>query len=872
VGDETPYWHRPLAQTWDDLASSPAGLSTNEAAARIERWGENAPRTQKARAWWIQLLSRFSNPLVLILLAASAVSIATGDRTSSSIVIAIVLMSVVLDFVQEHRAGRAVERLKQSVVVRATVLRDEKEVELPATSIVPGDVVRLSAGDLIPADGLVLESRDFFVNQAMLTGESYPVEKSGKALPDEGPVKFDLAGAMNAVFMGTSVISGSATALIVRTGDKTAFGGIAGSLAAPPPATAFTKGARQFGMMILKLTVLLVLFVVLVNAIFHRPLLESFLFAVALAVGLTPELLPMIVTVTLSRGAIRMAKKKVIVKRLSAIQDLGSMDVLLTDKTGTLTEAKIRMKRHVGVQGEDDAHVLELAYVNSFFESGLRSPLDRAILDDGSIDASGWKKIDEVPFDFERRRVSVLVERDGARTLIVKGAPEEIMRLSKAYPEKEAHEVLERFGCEGYRVIAVASRLVANDTSAVTAGDERELTLAGFVAFLDPPKESAKRALERLLASGVAVKVVSGDSEHVTCFVAQELGLSIDRVLLGEEVDRLDDRALEVRAEQASIFCRTTPVQKQRVLHALQRRGHTVGFLGDGINDAPSLHGADVGISVDGAVDVAKEAADLILLESDLGVLHEGVLEGRRTFANVMKYIMMGTSSNFGNMFSMAGATLALPFLPMLPVQIVLNNLLYDISELPIPMDDVDPETVAAPRRWDMGFIRNFMLVLGPLSSIFDVLTFVILLRMFDADEALFHTGWFIESLATQVLVIFIIRTRRSPLESRPARALVLTSLLVVSIAILIPFTPAGAYLGFVAPPPRFLLLLCGLTIVYLVAAEVAKRWFYRRFGAAHAPGESDRPVSDRRRRSAKRVRGSACLSAPTRRGRRDPE
>jgi Mg2+-importing ATPase len=836
------FWQVPISALQEQLKSDAEGLSSAEAAARLARYGPNLIHAERKRALLLQFLAKFRNPLVIILLAASAISAFTGDATSFFIIGAIVLMSVTLDFVQEHRAGQAAERLRQSVAVRVRVLRDGKPCDIPMAELAPGDVVLLSAGDLVPGDGRVLEAKDFFVNQALLTGEPYPVEKS----PGELSETTDMAAAGNGVFLGTSVISGTARALVCRTGQNTALGEIADSLIAKAPPTSFEQGTQHFGLLIMRMTVLLVLFVLLVNAFFHRPWLESFLFAMALAVGLTPELLPMVVSVTLSRGALRMAANKVIVKRLASIHNLGSMDVFCTDKTGTLTEARIHLERHLDPLGRDSRRVLELAYLNSFFETGLKSPLDDAILEHSEIDTSGWRKIDEVQFDFERRRVSVLLDNGTTRLLVVKGAPEDILRLSTQYEGEggtglrpldqvslaTARKQFEDLGNDGFRVLAIAWREVKAGCSHAVVGDETELIFAGFAAFLDPPKESAKAALAGLAADRVSVKIITGDNELVTQHVFTQLGLPVTGVLTGSEIQQMDDPALAARAEEVNLFCRVTPVQKNRIILALKRRGHVVGYLGDGINDAPSLHSADVGISVDSAVDVAKAAADMILLEQDLGVLHAGVLEGRRTFGNIMKYIMMGTSSNFGNMFSMAGASLFLPFLPMLPVQILLNNLLYDVSELPIPLDRVDDDYLSHPRHWDMKFIRNFMLVIGPVSSVFDFLTFYIMLAVFHAGEALFHTGWFIESMATQVLVIFIIRTRRNPFKSRPNPWLVACSLSVVAAAVLLPFSSAGVYLGFVAPPVFFFLILTALLLAYLLAVELMKRWFFRRFAA----------------------------------------
>lgn len=824
----------------DALTGAPdgaaGGLSEAEARARRRAFGPNVMRPRGERPLFVQFIMHLRNPLVLVLLAASAIAGVLGDMKSFVVISGIVLMSVTLDFFQEYRAGRAVDRLRRSVALRAMVLRSGKQREIPVSDIVAGDVVVLAAGDLVPADGRLLEARDLFVNQSLLTGESFPVEKrAGDALPDA-----DLAAATNSLFMGTSVISGSGRLFVVRTGAATALGQIADSLARRPPATAFERGTQAFGTMILRLTLILVLAVLLINAALHRPLFESLLFAIALAVGLTPELLPMVLSVTLSRGAMRLARCRVIVKRLSAVQELGGIDVLCTDKTGTLTEGRIRLERHLDALGRDSERVLELAYLNSHFESGIRSPLDDAILAHTHIDVSPWRKIDEVPFDFERRRVSVLLDRAGERRLIVKGSLEDVLGLCASYEDAEsrlpldstAHsriaEQFERLSREGFRVLGIAWRKAAEHQDHAVVTDESELVFSGFAAFLDPPKPSAETALAALAADGVDVKIVTGDHELVARHICAQLGLNVTGVLGGAEIHGMDDAALRARAEGINLFCRVTPPQKTRILDALRARGHVVGFLGDGINDAPALHAANVGISVDSAVDVAKEAADLVLLRHDLNVLHEGVREGRRTFGNVTKYIMMGTSSNFGNMFSMAGGTLFLPFLPMLPIQILLNNFLYDLSEIAIPLDEVDDDTLARPRVWDMDFIRNFMLTLGPVSSLFDFVTFYIMLTVFEAGEALFHTGWFIESIATQVLVIFVIRTRCNPFASRPNVWLVVMSLTVVAAAVLLPWLPFAGHLGFVPPPLPFFAVLIVIVAAYLTCVYAAKQWFYR--------------------------------------------
>src|ERR1700731_3013749 len=766
-GPERKFWQIALADLERQPGAGRTGISSAEAAARRLRYGPNTLEERRRLSLPLKFLSRFRNPLVIILLAAAVISALTGDLTSFIIISTIVLMSAVLDTVQEFRAEQAAESLKVSVALKEQVLRDGQEVTVLGQDLVPGEVVVLAAGDLVPADGRLLGARDFFVNEALLTGESYPAEKHAQ---DEGVETPEVASAANAAFMGSSVMNGSAKLLVCATGLTTQLGQISSSLRRAPPPSAMGRGTHQFGMLIVRFTTVLVLFVLLVNLLFHRPWLESFLFAVALAVGLTPELLPMIVSVTLARGAIRMARAHVIVKRLGAIHDLGSMDVLCTDKTGTLTEAKISLARRVALSGADSERVLDLAWLNSHFQAGLRNPLDTAIVESGPPRGAGWAKIDEVPFDFQRRRVSVLVEHEGRRLLVTKGAPEDVIKLASRYEEPgkpgllplddaartRAAKVFEGHSADGFRALGVAWREFEPDRTGATVADERDLVFAGFVVFFDPPKASAGAAIAALGAKGVGVKALSGDNERVTQHVCAELGIPITGVLTGTRIEALSDEALAARLEETNLFCRVTPAQKNRIVLGLRHRGHVVGYLGDGINDAPSLHTSDVGISVDSAVDVAKDAADIILLRQDLGVLERGVTEGRRAFGNIMKYLLMGTSSNFGNMFSMAAAAAFLPFLPMLPTQILLNNLLYAVSEMPIPLDEVDSEITEKPEHWDMRFIRNFMLVLGPVSSVFDFLTFGLLLLVFHAGEALLHTGWCFASLATRAMVIFV--------------------------------------------------------------------------------------------------------------------
>ena len=840
--DAEEIWQEPVDRILARLMTSAVGLDAAEAQLRLKTFGPNDAATVKQSPRWLQFLSRFRNPLVIILLVASGLSAASGDVASFLIVVMIVLISMTIDFVQEVRAQNAVEALRRSVAVHATVRRSGTCLPVPTDCLVPGDIVELIAGDLVPADSRLLESRDLFINQALLTGEAYPVEKQCSDAPSGAK---NPAGASNAVFAGTSVISGTATIVICRTGGKTALGHLAASLGEKPPATAFEVGIRRFGLLIMRLTILMVLFVLVVNISFHRPVLESLMFALALAVGLTPELLPMIVTVTLARSALELSKRKVIVKRLSAIHDLGAMNMLCTDKTGTLTEAKIKLARTIDGRGAESASVYAYAYVNSRFETGMKSPLDEAILAASRFDMTGWKKIDEVPFDFERRRVSVLVQHGAERRLIVKGAPEELLRLSGRYeaadgtvlpldPETRRcfEATLDDLGAQGFRALGIGSHVVDVVHETAVVSDESDLVFSGFAVFLDPPKTSAGATIRAMTAAGVAVKVLTGDNERVTRHVFEEIGVPVIGVLTGDQLMHLSDEALIGQLSQVNLFCRVNPQQKLRILLALKRLGHVVGFMGDGINDAPALHAADVGISVAESADVARAAADLILLEQDLSVVREAVVCGRSTVQNVSKYVLMGSSSNFGNMFSMAGAALFLPFLPMLPIQILLNNLLYDVSEIAIPFDRVDEEAIAGPVKWDVKFIERFMLVFGPVSSVFDFLTFYVLLYLFGAGEALFQTGWFIESITTQVLVVFAIRTRRPFFRSTPHMLLIVMALGVITIAISLPFSPIGRSFGFVAPPQLFFFFVISATLAYLAIVDIAKHAFYRLIAA----------------------------------------
>ncbi len=816
------------------------GLTSKEAQERFAQYGPNEPAPIKRGAALVELLFLFLNPLVLILLVATGISYILGDPADASIILLIVLFSVAINFVQTYRSRQAIRKLREQVTPTATVQRDGQWHEIKRTEIVPGDLVRLSAGDLIPADGRLVEARDLFVQQAALTGESLPVEKSAGLNSGE---KEGTPEAHASVFLGTSVVSGSATARVTATGIKTFFGAIAVKLSERPEETEFERSMKHFGFLILRAVFFLVLFILVVRVAMHKNAFESFVFAVALAVGLTPEFLPMITSVTLASGASRMARQGVVVKHLSAIQNFGTIDVFCSDKTGTLTTGEMKLGLHVDPIGTPSGRTFALAYLNSMFETGIRSPLDAAVIllpkPPGTDD---FMKCDEIPFDFERRRVSIAVEgknRPGSDCLLItKGAPEGIVELSNSIEIDGKVAALDRASrdrcmkvfhdlcAQGFRVLAVAYRNVAQHTG-FKVTDESSMTLAGFLAFADPPSLDAARSVAAMRRDGVTVKILTGDNELVARHVCDLVGLDGTSIITGEELERITDTALTQLAETTTIFARVSPMQKLRILHALKRRGHVVGYMGDGINDAPSLHAADVGISVSTAVDVARDAADIILLRPGLQILHDGIIEGRRASANVLKYILMGTSSNFGNMFSMAAASVFLPFLPMLPTQILLNNFMYDAAQITIPSDNVDTAYIGAPHRWDMKLIRNFMILIGPISSLYDFLTFYVLLHYLHAGQAEFHTGWFVESLATQTLVLFVIRTMGNPLKSRPSLPLAVTTFAIVIAGVLLPFSPFAYVLGFTALPASYFLFLAISTVTYLLLVEIAKRLLF---------------------------------------------
>ncbi|MDD5761207.1 MAG: magnesium-translocating P-type ATPase [bacterium] len=834
-----------------ELGSQTGGLSEAEADSRLKQVGTNEIAREKRQSALMRLLSNIKNPLVLLLLALGVLSYLTGDLRAMVVIFVMVVLGVVLRFYQEMRADNAAEKLKAMVSNTATLVRDGKEEEVPLKMLVPGDIIRLAAGDMVPADVRVLSAKDLFLNQAALTGEALPVEKKAAPAPADVQNPLDLP---NLCFLGSNVESGSATAVVIHTGDRTYLGSLAASIVGQRELTSFDKGVNKFTWLMICFIAVMVPAVFLINGLSKHNWLEAFLFAMAVAVGLTPEMLPMIVTVNLSKGALAMARKKVIVKRLNAIQNFGAMDVLCTDKTGTLTQGKIVLEKHLDVNGDPSVEVLHYGYLNSYHHTGLKSLLDEAILNHEELEErlkakEKYRKIDEIPFDFVRRRMSVVVEDEtGLNTLICKGAVDEVMRLCTRVnlrgeviavePEHDAkrRQIADDLNGQGFRVIALAYKEMpgSSDDPVYSVKDESDLILLGFLAFLDPPKDTAAEALKRLHGLNVDVKVLTGDNEIITAYICREVGMPVEHLLLGSRIEAMSETELAEAASATSVFARLAPAHKERVIRALQGKGHVVGFMGDGINDAPALKAADVGISVDSAVDIAKESSDIILLENSLLVLEQGVLEGRRVFGNIIKYIKMAASSNFGNMFSVVGASAFLPFLPMLPIQVLTNNLLYDFSQTTIPTDEVDADWLTKPRQWRIDKILRFILFIGPISSIFDYLTFFMMLYVFNCREnpALFHTGWFVESLFTQTLIIHVIRTNKIPfIESRASWPLILTSLIIVLVGAWLTVSPLANTLGFVPLPPLYWLFLAIMLLCYAVLTQVVKTWFIRRFG-----------------------------------------
>jgi Mg2+-importing ATPase len=834
-----------------ELDTQLGGLSETEASLRLKKVGANEIAREKPPSGLMRLLSNVKNPLVLLLIALGILSFLTGDKRATVVIFVMVVLGVVLRFFQELRADNAAAKLQAMVGNSATTVRDGKGMEVPLKMLVPGDIINLAAGDMVPADARVLSAKDLFLNQAALTGEALPVEKKAASASADIQNPLELP---NLCFLGSNIESGSAVAVVLHTGSRTYFGSLAAGIVSQRQQTNFDLGINKFTWLMIRFIAIMVPAVFLINGFFRHSWLDAFLFAMAVAVGLTPEMLPMIVTVNLSKGALAMARKKVIVKRLNSIQNFGAMDVLCTDKTGTLTQGKIVLEKHLDVNGEPNEKVLHYGYLNSYHHTGLKNLLDNAVLDHEELEErlkakDKYRKIDEIPFDFKRRRMSVVVEDEtGLNTLICKGAVDEVLSQctrvnvkGEIIPVQTEHDAKRRqiaddLNNQGFRVIAVAYKEMpgASDDPVYSVKDESELILLGFLAFLDPPKDSASEALKRLHALNVDVKVLTGDNELITAYICKEVGIPVEHLLLGSQIEAMSDPDLATAASTTSVFARLAPAHKERIIRALQSKGHVVGFLGDGINDAPALKAADVGISVDSAVDIAKESSDIILLENSLLVLEQGVLEGRRVFGNIVKYIKMAASSNFGNMFSVVGASAFLPFLPMLPIQVLSTNLLYDFSQTTIPTDGVDADWLTKPRQWTIGKLLRFILFIGPISSIFDYVTFFLMLYVFKCwnNPALFRTGWFVESLFTQTLIIHVIRTNKIPfIQSRASWPLIITSLAIVAIGSWLTVSPLAHTLGFVTLPASFWLYLAGILFGYALLTQVVKTWFVHRFG-----------------------------------------
>jgi len=843
-----------------ELAGGRDGLTAEVAAERLKEVGLNAVAAGRRHSFVVDILIRCRNPLVVLLFIICIVSAATGDFISAGIVGGMIILSVFLSYIQETRSTRAVEQLQKLVKTTTDVVRDGKQIEVPLEEIVPGDIVVLAAGSLIPADIRLLSAKDFFVTQSALTGESMPVEKSAE-LPAPGKTPLE---SPNACFMGTNVLSGSARGVVLTTGANTFFGALSQKMMSKRELTSFEKGIKSFTWLMIRFMIVMVSLTFLINGLTKHDWTEALLFGLAVAVGLTPEMLPMIITVCLGKGALQMAKKKVIVKHLNAIQNFGAMDVLCTDKTGTLTQDHVVLERYVDVTNRQSEDVLRYAYMNSHYQTGLRNLLDRAVLAHSDIDVDrNCRKVDEIPFDFKRRRMSVVIDYEDRNVLICKGAVEEVVRVCENYQVDDdinpliqliRDDLMDEYrtlSTDGYRVLAIAYREFDRSKQAFTVADESELTLLGYIAFFDPAKQSSKQAIEALSRSGVAVKVLTGDNELVSQKVCRDVGLAVTQVVTGPQLAGLDEEDFYKQVDKGNVFARLTPDQKEKIIRALRAKGHVVGFLGDGINDVLAMKAADVGISVDSAVDVAKESADIILLEKSLMVLEDGIIEGRKVFCNIVKYIKMGASSNYGNMFSVVGAAALFPYLPMAPIQVLTNNLLYDFSQVGIPLDNVDEEYITKPRRWNIASIRKFMLYIGPISSIFDYATFALMWYFFKcrldlvapgsftatADTpnyaaALFHTGWFVESLLTQTLIVHIIRTHRIPfIQSRPSAALLTCTLVVMAVGAWLPFSPLAHWFGLVPLPPVFFLWIAGYLLTYSVLTHTVKMWFARKFG-----------------------------------------
>lgn len=834
--EPSAFWSVPAFELLRQLGTTSQGLTSGEAEKRLKQLGPNLLKPKKRLDALTLLASQFKSPIILILIFAAVLSLFLGDPTEALIILVIVLVSGLLGFWQERGAVNAVKGLLAIVQVKATVLRDASPIDVPVEEVVPGDVVVLNAGDVIPGDCLILESKDLFVNEATLTGETYPVEKTVGILQAETP----LSQRTNSLFMGTHVISGTAKAVVVHTGTDTEFGKVAERLKLRPQETEFEQGVRRFGYLLMEVTLILVIAIFAANVYFKRPILDSFLFSLALAVGLTPQLLPAIISINLAHGAKRMALENVIVKRLSSIENFGSMNVLCSDKTGTLTQGVMRLNFAIDVEGNESEKVLLLAYINAFYETGFTNPIDEAIRTHCRFDVSGYRKLDEVPYDFIRKRLSILVSGNNTNTIVTKGALPNVLSVCSLAEILDGKVVdldtvreriqnrFEDLSNRGFRTLGVAYRDIGSQ-SVITKEDETMMTFLGFVVFFDPPKPGVIETVKKLKELGVSLRIITGDNRLVATSISEQVGLSSPRIVTGSQLRHMSDEALLKQVGEVDVFAEVEPNQKERIILALRKSGNVVGYMGDGINDASALHAADVGISVDSAVDVAKEAADIVLLKMDLGVLVEGVREGRVTFANTLKYVFMATSANFGNMFSMAGASLFLPFLPLLPKQILLTNLLTDLPEMTIATDSVDSELVEKPRRWDIKFIRNFMATFGILSSVFDYLTFGVLLFILHSTVDQFRTGWFMESVISASVIVLVIRSRKPFFKSRPGGYLFMATLIVVGGTLVFPLTPLAGVFGFQPLPVSFLYVLGVIVLLYIISAEMTKRVFYKR-------------------------------------------
>ena len=830
------FWSIPAPELLQELQTTPQGLAKDEARQRLARYGFNLLKPKKRSDALTLLIDQFKSPIILILLFAVGLSLFLHDPADALIILLIVLVSGLLGFWQERGAVDAVDKLLAIVQIKTTVLRNRALEEIPVEEIVLGDIVVLNAGNVIPGDCLLLDSKDLFVDEATLTGETYPVEKAAGVLPTETP----LNQRTNSLFMGTHVISGSAKALVVHTGKETEFGKVSERLKLRPPETEFERGVRRFGYLLMEVTLVLVIFIFAINVYFTRPVLESFLFAMALAVGLTPQLLPAIISINLAHGAKRMAIEKVIVKRLASIENFGSMSVLCSDKTGTLTEGVVQLHSALGVHGKKSEKVLLYAYLNAFYETGFTNPIDEAIRTHHPFDVSLYQKLDEVPYDFIRKRLSILVSKGEQNLMVTKGAFQNVLAVCSsaeisegtianiAAVQEQIQQRFEEISHKGFRTLGIAYRDVGS-ASLITKDNEVTMTFLGFLILFDPPKPGINQIISQMKHLGVSLKIITGDNHLVAANVSQQVELLNPHILTGRDLHQMSDEALLKRVNEVDVFAEVEPNHKERIILALKKAGHVVGYMGDGINDASALHAADVGVSVDSAVDVAKEAADIVLLEKDLGVLVQGLYEGRRTFANTLKYVFMATSANFGNMFSMAGASLFLPFLPLLPKQILLTNLLTDFPEMTIATDNVDKEMVERPRRWDIKFIRNFMMTFGIVSSVFDYLTFGVLLFILHATTDQFRTGWFLESVISASSVVLVVRSRKPFFKSRPGKYLLIATLMIVGVTLIFPYTPFGKTFGFSPLPISFLLFMGVIVILYIIAAEIAKRVFYKR-------------------------------------------